>query len=89
MSNAGSWRVIVKHKAEKTLQRLPRDLRQRLAVAIDSLAIEPRPPGSKKLVGEAFYRLRVGDWRIIYAIEDDQLIVLVVKVAPRGGAYRQ
>ena len=54
-----------------------------------SLAEEPRPAGCKKLRGyENLYRLRVGDWRLIYAIEDDQLVVLIIEVAPRGEAYR-
>ncbi len=54
-----------------------------------SLAEEPRPAGCKKLRGyENLYRLRAGDWRLIYAIEDDQLVVLIIEVAPRGEAYR-
>ncbi len=71
------------------LARTPRDLRQRLGAAIDALASNPRPRGCKKLVGhDNLYRLRVGDWRITYIIKDADLIVLVIEVAPRGGAYR-
>jgi mRNA interferase RelE/StbE len=58
-------------------------------VAIRSLADDPRPPGCKRLSGhDALYRIRVGDWRIIYAIEDDKLIVLIVEIGPRGRVYR-
>lgn len=73
----------------KVLRRLPADLRVRLSRAIDDLAGEPRPVGCKKIKGhEDLYRIRVGQWRITYAIRDEQLIVLIVEVAPRGGAYR-
>jgi mRNA interferase RelE/StbE len=89
MAKTAKWRVVINRKAQKSLRRLPRDLLQRLLSAIYSLEIEPRPPGSKRLVGKALYRLRVGDWRIIYAIEDDKLLVLVVRVAPRGSAYQE
>ena len=82
------WTVIVERQPEKLLHRLPRDLVQRLDAAIMGLAEDPRPPGCKQLKGHALYRVRVGDWRIIYAIEDDKLIVLIVEIAPRGGAYR-
>jgi len=88
MSDSPIWQVIVTRKAERRMRRLPRNLIKRLQKAIDSLGDDPRPPGYKKLIGEELYRIRVGNWRVIYAIEDDQLIVLVVTVAPRGSAYR-
>jgi len=59
--------------------------------AIRALALEPRPSGCKKLVGKQFdnlYRIRVGDWRILYAIEDDRLVVLILDVVRRDQAYR-
>jgi mRNA interferase RelE/StbE len=68
---------------------LPRDLLARIRTAIRGLAVNPRPIGYKKLEGYAdLYRIRVGDWRIVYTIEDDQLIVLVVEISPRGAVYR-
>jgi mRNA interferase RelE/StbE len=83
------WQVIIHRKAERILKRLDGDLLERIRQAIRGLASEPRPPGYKKLTGyENFYRIRVGDWRIIYAIEDKQLIVLVLEISPRGGVYR-
>lgn len=85
----GSWRIVVRPKARRTLRRLPLPLRQRISEVIDQLASDPRPIGSKKLAGvRDLYRVRVGEWRILYVIEDDQLIVIVVDVAPRGRAYR-
>jgi mRNA interferase RelE/StbE len=56
-----------------------------------TVALEPRPSGCKKLVGKQFdnlYRIRVGDWRILYAIEDDRLVVLILDVVRRDQAYR-
>ena len=82
------YRVLVQKTAQKVIDRLPRDLLQRVATAIDNLAIGPRPAGCKKLVGKYdHFRVRVGDWRITYTVEDDILVITVVEVAPRGGAY--
>jgi len=83
------FEILLAREAEKALRRLPRGLLQHVEQAIDDLSANPRPPGCKKLVGHRdLYRVRVRDWRIIYAIEDDRLIVLIVKIAPRGAAYR-
>ena len=88
-SDQRRYRVEVEKSAQKVLRRLPRDLLNRLASEIEGLAFDPRPPGCKKLVGfHDHYRVRVGDWRIIYTIQDDVLVVLVVEIAPRGGAYK-
>jgi mRNA interferase RelE/StbE len=83
-----TWQVIVLHEPEKLLARLPRDVRQRLSKAIDNLETDPYPPGSERLTGYDLYRLRVGNWRIIYQIKNDQLLVLVVEIGTRGGVYR-
>lgn len=84
------YAVQIVKSEQKVLERLPRDLLQRIRRAIKGLAADPRPPGCKKLAGfENYYRLRVGDWRITYAIFDDTLVVLVIEVAPRGAAYRR
>ena len=54
-----------------------------------ALAKNPRPAGCKKLSGfDNLYRVRVGDWRISYAIEDERLVILVLEIALRGDAYR-
>lgn len=76
--------------AIKDLRRMKdRALHDRMIAAIQKLGQNPRPPGCLRLVGEEDqWRVRVGDWRIVYAIEDGRLVVLVVTVAPRGGVYR-
>jgi mRNA interferase RelE/StbE len=83
------WTGLQTRDVEKVMRRLPANLVQRLDRAIRALASDPWPRGCKKLVGhENLYRIRVGDWRISYAVEDDQLIVLVIEVASRGDAYQ-
>ena len=89
MSETGPWQVILLREPKKILARVPADLRRRLLAALHELAVDPRPAGCKKLkTADPLYRIRVEDWRITYAIEDDNLIVLVTEIAPRGGAYR-
>ncbi len=88
-SDRPRYTVQIVKSEQKVLERLPRDLLQHVRRAIQGLADDPRPVGCKKLAGfDNYYRVRVGDWRITYAILDDVLIVLVVEVAPRGAAYR-
>jgi mRNA interferase RelE/StbE len=83
------YTVIVERQVEKVLRRLPREVLIRVDRLLLGLADDPRPAGCKKLKGyENLYRLRTGDWRIVYAIEEDRLIVLVLEIAPRGQAYR-
>jgi mRNA interferase RelE/StbE len=84
------YRIGYAPAADKALRRI-RDARlsEPIKRAIAKLAVDPRPVGSLKLVGEVDqWRLRVGDWRIVYRIEDGLLVVLVVTIAPRGGVYR-
>jgi mRNA interferase RelE/StbE len=89
MSNSATFEVIITKQPQKILRKLPNDLLQRIDRTLQSLAVDPRPVGCKKLVGhDNLYRIREGDWRISYAVEDDRLIVLVLEISPRGGAYR-
>ena len=84
------YEVIILEPAAKTLETMrDRKLRARLTAAIDALQVEPRPPGSLKMSGMYDkYRIRVGNWRIIYTIADEQLIIAVIKVGPRKDVYR-
>ena len=68
---------------------MPLKVRRKLAVKIGALADEPRPPGSEKLSGQERYRIRQGEYRAVYAIDDGERIVLVVKVAHRRDVYRE
>jgi len=85
----GEYIVIINKSVMKVLRKLPTNLLRRISQVIDDLSKDPRPVGCKKLEGyDNLYRIRVGDWRISYAVEDARLIILVIEVAPRGGAYR-
>ena len=84
------WQVIIEKQAKKTLKKLPRPLKKRIQVVIDNLANNPFPSGHRKITGqENVYRIRVGDWRISYAVHENVLIILIVEIASRGNAYKQ
>ena len=84
-----AYRVVFSRKAKRQFLDLPAIVKKRLAPRIDSLARNPRPRGAKRLSGtENFYRIRVGDYRILYAIEYHELVVLVVKLGHRKDMYR-
>lgn len=90
MTQTGGWKLIIHRKAEKALKRLNGSILERIRLVIRELKNDPRPQGYKKIVGyENLYRIRVSEWRIIYAIEDDQLIILILEVGPRRGVYRE
>lgn len=82
-----SYNVLVKRSAAKEIEALPLKDRRRVVAKIQALAENPRPPGSEKLTGADKYRLRQGDYRILYEIIDRDLIVTVVKVGNRRDVY--
>ena len=83
------YRVELKPSAARALAKLPKPALRRVAEAIDALTEEPRPRGARKLTGAPdLYRIRVGDYRVIYAIEDRVLLVLVVALGHRQEVYR-
>ena len=85
-----SYTVEFLPSAQRELAALPKDVQRRIANRIDSLREDPRPPGVKQLQGvERLYRLRVGDYRVIYSIEGRRLVIVVVKVGHRREVYRK
>ncbi|MBI4603510.1 MAG: type II toxin-antitoxin system RelE/ParE family toxin [Planctomycetes bacterium] len=83
-----AYTIDVRPKAARQLEALPPRIQRQVAARIDSLAVDPRPPGSKKLKGvEELYRLRSGDYRIIYQVQDKRLLVLVLRIADRKDVY--
>jgi mRNA interferase RelE/StbE len=88
--DAPRYTVYVKPAAERALTKLPREVVARIAKAIDRLGVNPRPPGVTALQGEpGFLRLRLGDYRLIYTVQDAILTVLVVTVGHRRDVYRR
>ena len=83
------YTIQIDKDAEKVLRRQGRTTQERLVKAILVLADDPHPANSRKLEGyHDLYRLRVGDWRIIYQVINDQLLILVLEVGSRGEVYR-
>jgi len=90
MADKKTWSIHIHRDAEKILHKLDRETFLRIRTVINQLTKDPKPVGYKKLGGvDNLYRIRVGDWRITYALEKDQLIILVVEISPRGDAYRK
>ena len=83
------YRVLISRTAEKQLKKLPGDIQKKISAVIVSLGIEPRPFGSKKLSASvSTYRIRSGDYRIIYEIYDREVIVSVLKIGHRKDIYK-
>ncbi len=84
-----AYRIEFTPRADRQFRGLERSLEIRLGRRIDSLAENPRPQGIKKLSGEEdMYRLRVGDYRIIFQIREKSLLVLIVRIGHRSDVYR-
>ena len=83
------YQVVIERRAEKEMDRLAQPIRRRVVEAILGLASDPRPPGCRKLVGsDNDWRIRVGDYRVIYQIADAVKIVRVNRVRHRREVYR-
>ena len=82
------YKVVLRKSVFGDLKGVPKKDVRRILTAIQSLADDPRPPGAKKLSGQERYRLRQGNYRILYEIEDDRLIVCVVRIGHRRDVYR-
>ncbi|MEH2416720.1 type II toxin-antitoxin system RelE family toxin [Nostoc sp.] len=84
-----SYEVKFSKGAKKQFRKLPLDVQERIQTKINELAIEPRQNGVKKLQGDDnSYRVRVGDYRVIYELDDDVLIVTVIKIGHRSEIYK-
>ena len=83
------YAVQYDRKALKELNKIDKPVARRIISAVDALGVDPRPTGSRPLVGHPdLWRIRVGDHRVIYTIRDAELLVLALRVAHRSGVYR-
>lgn len=83
------YRVLLERAAERDLRRLSAEIHDRIIRAIQGLVRNPRPPGCRKLTGtENDWRIRVGDYRVVYDIEDAVRVVRVMRVRHRRDVYR-
>ena len=81
------YRIVFKKSVAKDLKKIPKKDVSKILKVIRSLADNPRPPQVKKLSGQDRYRMRQGNYRILYSIEDTQLVITVVKVGDRRDVY--
>ena len=84
------YRIVFTRQADRSPRKMPPNTARLIREKLDQLAQDPyaRNPNLTRLQGRAGYRLRVGDWWVIYELEEDRLVILVLKIAPRGEVYR-
>lgn len=83
-----SYRLLIKPSAAKELEALPTRDRRRVVQRVRALAEDPRPPGAEKLRGIELYRVRQGDYRVLYEIADAERAITVIKIGNRRDVYR-
>jgi len=84
-----TYRISLSPAAARQLRKFDPQVRRRIQGVLELLAVEPRPPAATRLVGGAGeWRVRTGDYRIVYEIEDQELLVLVLRVGRRREVYR-
>ena len=90
MTGSRAYRIEVAPSVARRLRKLDQSARRRVQAAIELLASDPRPPGAKMLVGgDGEWRVRTGDYRVVYEIHDDKLVILVLAVGHRREIHRR
>lgn len=84
-----TYNILVLPVAQRAIRKLPPEAKRRVQAAIELLAEEPRPPAAKKLTARPEWRVRTGDYRVLYRIEDDVLTVVVVAAGHRREIYER
>jgi len=84
-----SYKIYFRKSAAKELEKLPKAILRKIIKKIESLSEEPRPAGCEKLSGQELYRIRQGDYRIVYSIRDNELTVWIIKVGHRKDIYKR
>ncbi|MEA1997942.1 MAG: type II toxin-antitoxin system RelE/ParE family toxin [Euryarchaeota archaeon] len=82
------YTLFITNQVKKELRKIPKQSLKKIYGAIESLKREPRPKGTLKVKGNEGYRLRVGDYRILYAINDPERVVYIFRVKSRGTVYK-
>ena len=89
MTSDGDYQIEVERVAAVALSKVPRRDAERIAERIKALASDPRPANATKLVGSDAYRVRQGNYRIVYLVEDAVRIVTITRIGHRGDVYRE
>ncbi len=82
------YSIEISHSAEKSLKAIPLQIQTRIITKINALSSQPRPSGCKKLLNSTYYRIRVGDYRIIYEIIDKIIKIIILDIGHRKDIYR-
>ncbi|GAB3300442.1 type II toxin-antitoxin system RelE family toxin [Pseudoclavibacter terrae] len=82
-----SYQILVLPAAARAIKKLPPEAKRRIQAAVELLAEDPRPPAAKKLTGRPEWRVRTGDYRVLYRIQDDVLTVVIVHADHRREVY--
>lgn len=89
MNDPAAYAVKYDPRALKELTKLEKPVARRIVKAVDRLGLEPRPRGARPLVGyPGLWRIRIGDYRVVYAVKDSELVILALRVAHRSDVYR-
>jgi mRNA interferase RelE/StbE len=83
-----TYRVELESRARREFLALPKEVQERLSEAIDAMQSNPRPPGTKRLVGKTGYRIRKGDHRILYHVDDRIRLIRIFRIGNRRDVYR-
>jgi mRNA interferase RelE/StbE len=83
-----SYAIKIKKSAQKSLAKISQPYQSNIIESIRDLSNQPRPPGCKKLSGRDAWRIRVGDYRVIYEITDFELVILIVHIGHRSEVYK-
>ena len=83
------YKVVIEKKVQKELSKITQPYFQNIIEALKSLALNPRPAGYKKLKGRPGYRIRIANYRIIYILQENELLVLVLTIAHRKDIYEK
>ena len=84
----GSYSLLLKKSAERELRKTPKADLLRITQRIKELAAIPRPSGNEKLAGQNSYRIRQGDYRVVYTVDDNQKLIEIIKIGHRREVYR-
>ncbi len=82
------YEIFFRESVYKDFRKIPKKDLQKILSKIQNLSLEPRPSGSEKLTGQELFRIRQGNYRILYSIQDNQLTIWVIKVGHRKEIYR-